>query len=111
VLIVFALNSATVLARTVLWLWCIWLCADKTKQLQQQLRQAQQLREETSLQLHFAKDEAAELRQAKEAAVVEREQLAVRLERRSQQQQVGRLLSAALLILFHMCGLDVLMVL
>jgi hypothetical protein len=55
----------------------------------------QQLREEASLQLHFAKDEAAELRQAKEAAVVEREQLAVRLERRSQQQQVGSLLYAA----------------
>ncbi|WIA21513.1 hypothetical protein OEZ85_000716 [Tetradesmus obliquus] len=60
---------------------------DRAQQLEQQLRQAQQLREETALQLHFAKDEAAELRQAKEAAVVEREQLAVRLERRSQQQQ------------------------
>jgi hypothetical protein len=69
--------------------------ADKIKQLEQQLRQAQQLREETALQLHFAKDEAAELRQAKEAAVVEREQLAVRLERRGQQQQVGSQLPAA----------------
>jgi hypothetical protein len=107
----FAFASATVLTRTVSWLWCIWLYADKTKQLEQQLRQAQQLREETSLQLHFAKDEAAELRQAKEAAVVEQEQLAVRLERRSQQQQVGHHLSAAPLLLCHLCGLDVWMVL
>eukprot|EP00882_Tetradesmus_deserticola_P033425 GHRQ01038186.1.p1 GENE.GHRQ01038186.1~~GHRQ01038186.1.p1 ORF type:complete len:279 (+),score=130.37 GHRQ01038186.1:234-1070(+) len=60
---------------------------EKAKQLEQQLRHAQQLREEAALQLHFARDEAAELRKAKEAAVVEREQLTMRLERRSQQQQ------------------------
>jgi hypothetical protein len=75
--------------------------ADRTQQLEQQLRQAQQLREETALQLHFSKDEAAELRQAKEAAVVEREQLAVRLERRSQQQQAS--MQALCLLCYVVC--------
>lgn len=40
------------------------------------------------MQLHFLRDEALELRQAKEAAVVEKEQLTIRLERRNQQLQV-----------------------
>lgn len=64
--------------------------AGQIHQVQQQLRQLQQRHEETALQLHFARDEAAELRQAKEAAVVEKEQLTVRLERRTQQQQVRK---------------------
>jgi len=58
------------------------------QELEQQLRQANQHREEAALQLQFLKEEAMELRHAKEAAVVDKEQLAVRLERRSQQQQV-----------------------
>lgn len=58
------------------------------QQLEQQLRSAQQGRQEAELQLHFATEEAQELRAAKEAAVVEKEQVAVRSERRSQAHEV-----------------------
>jgi hypothetical protein len=59
------------------------------QQLEQQLRSAQQARQEAELQLHFATEEAQELRAAKEAAVIEKEQVAVRSERRSQAHEVG----------------------
>lgn len=58
------------------------------QQLEQQLRSAQQGRQEAELQLHFATEEAQELRTAKEAAVVEKEQVAVRSERRNQAHEV-----------------------
>lgn len=57
--------------------------AGRVQQLEQQLRSAQQAKQEAELQLHFATEEAQELRAAKEAAVVEKEQVAVRSERRS----------------------------
>ena len=63
--------------------------AGKVQQLEQQLRQAQQRKEEASMQLHFLRDEALELRKTKEAAVMEKEQLTIRLERRNHQLQVG----------------------
>eukprot|EP00878_Enallax_costatus_P029398 GHUV01031874.1.p1 GENE.GHUV01031874.1~~GHUV01031874.1.p1 ORF type:complete len:407 (+),score=149.79 GHUV01031874.1:549-1769(+) len=59
----------------------------KVQQLEQQLRQAQQHKEEASMQLHFLRDEALELRKTKEAAVMEKEQLTIRLERRNHQLQ------------------------
>lgn len=58
------------------------------QQLEQQLRSAQQQRQEAELQLHYATEEAQELRAAKESAVVEKEQVAVRSERRSQTHEV-----------------------
>jgi len=63
--------------------------AGRVQQLEQQLRQAQQQKQEAELRLHFATEEAQELRLAKEAAVVEKEQVAVRSERRSQAHEVS----------------------
>lgn len=54
------------------------------------MRQLQQAKEVGAMQLASAAEEAGELRRAKEAAVVEKEQAAVRAERRSQQQQVRK---------------------
>lgn len=62
--------------------------AGRVHQLEQQLRQALQQKQEAELQLHFATEEAQELRLAKETAVVEKEQVAVRSERRSQVHEV-----------------------
>lgn len=62
--------------------------AGKVQRLEQQLRQLQQQKEDASMQLLFLRDEALELRQAKDAAVVEKEQLVIRCERRNQQLQV-----------------------
>lgn len=62
--------------------------AGRVQQLEQQLRSAQQQRQEAELQLHYATEEAQELRAAKESAVVEKEQVAVRSERRSQAHEV-----------------------
>lgn len=56
--------------------------------LEKQLRGAKQAKQEAELQLHYATEEAQELRAAKEAAVFEKEQVAVRSERRSQAHEV-----------------------
>jgi hypothetical protein len=47
-----------------------------------------QQRQEAQLALHCAREEAQELRLAKEGAVVEKEQVAVRCERRGQAHEV-----------------------
>ena len=56
--------------------------------LEQQLRAAKRAQEEADLHLRELRAESEELRQAKEAAVVEREQAAVKGERRAKQLQV-----------------------
>jgi hypothetical protein len=70
------------------------------QQLEQQLRSAQQQRQEAEIQLHYATEEAQELRAAKESAVVEKEQVAVHSERRSQAHEVR---GAVWVVVFRVC--------
>lgn len=62
--------------------------AGRVHQLEQLLRHETQAKQEAELQLHYVAGEAQELRAAKEAAVVEKEQVAVRCERRTQAHEV-----------------------
>jgi hypothetical protein len=62
--------------------------ADRAIKLEQQLRAAKRAQEEAELHLREIRAEAEELRHAKETAVVEREQGAVKGERRIKQLQV-----------------------
>lgn len=62
--------------------------AGKAQQLEEQLRNAQQDKDDVALQLRVLQEEALELRKAKEAAVIEKEQLTTRLESESHQLQV-----------------------
>lgn len=61
--------------------------ADRAATLEQQLRAARRASEERASELAAARDEAGELRAAKEAAVVEREAAAVRGERAARRLQ------------------------
>jgi len=69
---------------------------NRAVKLEQQLRAAKRAQEEAELHLRELRAESEELRQAKEAAVVEREQAVVKGERRAKQLQyeLGELSSA-----------------